>query len=113
IRALGLARATTHAAVSMGLVLAGLAPVTALFVVTSEDLRTATIVAIAGLIVGGAFGIRGLTTVLSGDQIDRAKDGATSTNHHIRAATIVFVVFACVLAARIWYVTLPLLSGAA
>lgn len=102
IDALGLARATSRAAAHAGLLLAGLAPGAALFAVTVEDAITVTIVGIGGLLLAGAIGMRSFVKEL-GPHI--------GVGLWSRVAVPSFLVFAAVLGARIWWITLPLVRG--
>ena len=100
--ALGLARATARAAAHAGLVLAGLAPGAALFAVTVEDALTVTLVGLGGLLLAGAVGMRSFVRELK----PHVGDGVLS-----KVAVPSFLVFAAVLCARIWWISLPLVRG--
>ena len=107
VDALDLSRATSRAAATAGLLLAGLAPGAALFAVTVEDAITVTILGIAGLALAGALGMRTFVREL-------APRLATSSDRGRRLAKLalpVFLVFATVLAARIWWIALPIVRG--
>lgn len=107
VDALGLARATSRAAAAAGLLLAGLAPATALFAVTVEDAVTVTVVGVCGLALAGLLAmrsfVRGLAPHLAVSDV-RARRLS-------RVALPVFVVFASILGARIWWVMLPIVRG--
>jgi hypothetical protein len=107
IDALGLARATARAAATGGLLLAGFAPGAALFAVTVEDAITVTLVGTLGLALAGTLAIRSFLVEL-GPQLERAGDRARRLS---KIALPVFLVFAAVLGARIWWVTLPIVRG--
>ncbi len=103
IDALGLSRATSRAAARAGLLLAGLAPGAALFAVTVEDAITVTCVTAGGLALAGLLAMQAFASEL-GD----VRKGVLS-----KLAVPTFLVFAAILAARIWWVSLPLLRGSA
>ena len=107
IDALGLARATSRAAAAGGLLLAGLAPGAALFALTVEDSITVTLVGMGGLTLAGILAMRSFVRQLA-PHIKRSDGGAP------RLAVIaipLFLVFASVLGARIWWVMLPIVRG--
>jgi hypothetical protein len=99
--------ASARAAARTGLVLAGLAPAAALFVVTSAEPGAAALAATAGLFVAGAIGLRSLRLEITG----ALADAPARTRTAAAALTIGFGVFAMALAARIWTSALPLLGG--
>ncbi len=107
IDALGLARATARAAAAAGLLLAGLAPGIALFALTVEDAITVTLVGSLGLALAGAVGVRSFVLALA-PQL-RGSDARAMRLSWV--ALPLFLVFAAVLGARIWWVSLPLLRG--
>jgi hypothetical protein len=107
VDALGLARATSRAAATAGLLLAGLAPGAALFAVTVEDAITVTMVGVAGLGLAGLLAMRSFVRELApqlGVSDVRARRLA-------RIAIPLFLVFAAILGARIWWVMLPIVRG--
>lgn len=107
VDALDLSRATSRATATAGLLLAGFAPGAALFAVTVEDAITVTIVGVAGLALAGVLGMRTFVREL-------APRIATSSERGRRLAKLalpLFLVFATVLAARIWWIALPILRG--
>jgi hypothetical protein len=97
------ARATART----GLVLAGLAPAAALFVVSSDASGSAAGSAIVGLVVAGAIGLTRMVGDLRG-AIDKAP---ASTRAKADLAFLGFAVFAVALSARVWWAALPLLRG--
>jgi hypothetical protein len=105
VDAIGLARATSRAAARAGLLLAGLAPGAALFAVTVEDAITVTFVAAGGLALAGLLAMQAFVAELDRQLGDNRK-GVLS-----RVALPSFLLFAAILGARIWWVTLPLLRG--
>jgi len=102
-----LAEATVGAFASTGIVLAGLAPAVALFVVTSGAPSTAAIASGTGLALGGAIGLRRFLRSLHEQLADA--DSATRAVSLIACAG--FSLFAVALAARVSIGTLPLLGG--
>ncbi|WP_437989360.1 hypothetical protein [Sorangium sp. So ce145] len=102
--------ATARAAASTGLVLGGLAPAAALFVVTGGSDLTAALMGLLGLAVGGVVGVGVLLRDL-GAALRR--DGGLVRLSGATAALVGFVVFAAVLALRVWVETLPMLKGGA
>ena len=106
VHGLGLARATSRAAATGGIVLAGLAPAAVLFAVTVEDAITVTIVGLGGLALAGGLAMRSFVISLW--------PHLASDRHQtmVRVAVPLFLLFASVLATRVWWVSLPLLRGA-
>jgi len=98
------ARATART----GLVLAGLAPAAALFVVSSDAPSSAAGAAIVGLVIAGAIGL----TRMIGDLHKAISDAPASTRAKADFAFFGFAIFAVALSARIWWAALPLLGGA-
>ena len=107
VDALGLARATSRAAAAAGLLLAGLAPGAALFALTVEDAITVTLVGAGGLTLAGVLGMRSFMRAL-GPQIDGSDGRARRLS---MVAIPLFLVFAAILGARIWWVMLPIVRG--
>jgi hypothetical protein len=99
---LGLARATSRATATAGLVLAGLAPGAALFAVTVEDAITVSIVTAGGLALAGAIAARTFVRAVAPELAPRRA---------AHAAIPVFVAFAALLAARLFWLGLPLLRA--
>lgn len=93
---------------SSGLVLAGLAPLAALYVVTSSTVEAAAMAATFGLILGGLLGLRHLVATLA-EELAKA-DSATRAMAVV--AQLGFGVFAIVLGWRVWSALLPLVGGA-
>ena len=107
VDAFGLARATTRAAAAAGLLLAGLAPGAALFALTVEDAITVTLVGVGGLVLGGVLGMRSFVRALA-PQIH----GSDARARRLAMAAVpLFLVFAAILGARIWWVMLPIVRG--
>ncbi|MEO7332010.1 MAG: hypothetical protein ABI193_25770, partial [Minicystis sp.] len=100
--------AASRATAQAGLVLAGLAPAAALFVVSSDLPRTAAMAGMAGLILGGAIGLR----LLLGELRRALREAKVTLQLTAAIGFIGFGVFAVALAARIWTAALPVLGGA-
>ncbi|MCK6586350.1 MAG: hypothetical protein L6Q76_02085 [Polyangiaceae bacterium] len=102
--------AASRAAAATGLVLGGLAPAAALFVVTSESSSTAAVMGLLGLAVAGVIGLRvllrDLKAALESDEnlMTRAASGFVLVG---------FAAFAVLLALRVWWSSLPILNGGA
>jgi hypothetical protein len=101
-----LARATTRAAVKAGLLLAGVAPATTLFVVTVEDAITVTIVGFGALTVAGAVAARSF----QGDLEPMLAKTTEAQRFVVRVAIWSFLAFAGCLALRVWWLALPMLA---
>jgi hypothetical protein len=103
-----LARATSGAVARAGLVLGGLAPAAALYVVTVEDAITVTIVGLGALLLAGGVAsssfARGLRAPLEAS--------SPETRRWMKLAMPAFLVFAAILALRVWWLALPVLAGA-
>jgi hypothetical protein len=108
IDSFALARATTRAVAKAGLVLGGLAPAVALYVVTVEDAITVTMVGFGALILAGCIAMRSFHDDLAPTLVE----APLATRWATRAAMIAFLLFAAVLASRIWWIALPSLTGA-
>lgn len=103
----GMAAAASRATAAAGLVLAGLAPAAALYVVTSEHRGAAALAAGLGLAVGGAFGL--------GNVVSDLRKSLHDAKPTIRAAADLafagFGLFAVVVAIRVWMSLLPILGA--
>ncbi len=107
IDAFALGRATTRAAAHAGLVLGGLAPAAALFVVTVEDTITVTIMGFGALLLAGAIAARSFSR-----EIGERVAGASPRTRALAAICVpAFLVFATVLSLRVFWITLPILTG--
>jgi hypothetical protein len=107
VDACGLARATTRAAAAAGLLLAGLAPGAALFALTVEDAITVTLVGVGGLALAGVLGMRSFVHALA----PQLRGSDERARHLAMVAVPLFLVFAAILGARIWWVMLPIVRG--
>jgi len=103
-----LARATSGAVARAGLILGGLAPAAALYVVTVEDAITVSVVGFASLALAGAIGVSSFATDLRTPLAAASRD----TRRWMTVAMPAFVLFAAVLALRVWWLALPVLTGA-
>lgn len=99
--------AAARAPARPGLVLAGLAPAAALFVVSSDAPSSAAGSAIVGLVVAGALGL----TRMVGDLHGVVHKAPAATRAKADFVFLGFAVFAIALSARIWWAALPLLRG--
>jgi hypothetical protein len=106
VDAMALAKATSRAAAKAGLVLAGLAPAAALFVVTVEDAITVTMVGFGGLVLAGAIAARSFSKELG----PLIRSAPAATRAAMSVAMPAFLLFAAVLAARVWWIALPFLT---
>jgi hypothetical protein len=102
-----LGRATARAAAKAGLVLGGLAPATALYVVTVEDAITVSIVGFGGLFLAGVIALRSFAAELGAP----LRTAPPVTQMAMTVALPAFLLFACALAVRVWWLVLPILTG--
>jgi hypothetical protein len=100
--------ATARAAASSGLLLAGLAPATALLVVTIDSAAAAALVARAGLLLAAAFGGLPLLAAFHAE----LQPASLGTRWKSRLALLGFAVFSLALATRMAAALLPILGGA-
>jgi hypothetical protein len=101
--------ASVKGCAASGLVLAGLAPLAAVYVVGSDAPASASLAGGAGLVLGGLLGLRYFNAALraalaTADSATRALAGFVQ---------LAFAAFAIALASRVWTSLLPLLGGAA
>jgi hypothetical protein len=94
---------------SAGLLLAGLAPAAALFVVSSQTAEAAAGVVSAGLVLGGGVALARVAWQVA----HRAFAGDARASLGGLAISGGFALFAVALAARVWAAMLPILGGAA
>jgi hypothetical protein len=107
IDARGVASTAARGVGSAGLLLAGLAPAAALFVVSSETPLAASSAVVIGLLLGG-----GVALVRTTWEIFRsAARGHAGSFFGGTAVAVGFSVFAVALAVRIWWAVLPILRG--
>ncbi len=108
IDAYALGRATTRAAAHAGLVLGGFAPAAALFVVTVEDAITVTVMGFGALLLAGAIAARSFAR-----EIAQRVEGSPPRTRYLAALCVpAFLVFSAVLSLRVFWITLPILTGA-
>jgi hypothetical protein len=101
-----LARATSRASMRAGLFLAGLAPGAALIVVTVEDAITVTVAGLGALLLAGAIAAQSF----AGDLRPQLAAAPRGTRAVLSLAMPAFLLFAAVLAARVWWLALPMLT---
>jgi hypothetical protein len=93
---------------SAGVLLSGLAPAAALFVVSSEAPAAARGAVVFGLVLGGGVALaRTVWDVVRSAFAGRSGSGASGA-----AIALGFAVFAVALAVRVWSQVLPILGGA-
>lgn len=102
------ALAAARGLASAGLVLAGLAPLAAFYVVTSASPIAAALAASLGLVVGGALGLRHLVLTLR----EALEEASPMTRAWATVCQLGFGVFAVLLGWRVWGAMLPLVGGA-
>lgn len=102
------ASAAARSAASTGLVLGGLAPAAALFVVTSDSREAAALAGALGLAVGGVLGLRAFLRDIG--EVTSRSGGVTRFVSGLAFGG--FTVFATALAIRVWFAALPLFGGA-
>jgi len=103
------AAAAARGIAAAGLVLAGLAPAIAVFVVTSATLDGAALASGVALVAGGAIGLGHVLRVV-GTALERAD---SATRGMATLVLIGFAIFAIALASRVWGSLLPVLAGGA
>jgi hypothetical protein len=101
-----LARATSRASLRAGLFLAGLAPGAALIVVTVEDAVTVTVAGLGSLLLAGAIAAQSFAA----DLRPQLAAAPRATRAVLSLAMPAFLLFAAVLAARVWWLALPMLT---
>jgi hypothetical protein len=108
IDAATLGRATSRAAAKAGLILGGLAPAAVLYVVTVEDAITVSIVGFGGLLLAGSIALRSFA-----DELRHPLRSANATAQiAMTLALPAFLLFAAALSVRVWWLALPILTGA-
>ena len=106
VEIMDLARATSRASIRAGLFLAGLAPGAALLVVTVEEAVTVTVAGFGALMIAGGIAAASFAT----DLRPRLAGAPRATRIVMSVAMPVFLLFAAVLAARVWWLALPMLT---
>jgi len=107
IDGLAFASSVSRAAATGGLALAGLAPAAALLTASTEGPVAAALYGALGLVVAGSLALRGLHRELSAAWQRSQRPGGLAQ----LLATLGFSLFASLLTARIWWLTLPMLGG--
>jgi hypothetical protein len=108
IDAAALGRATSRAAAKAGLILGGLAPAAALYVVTVEDAITVSVVGFGALFLAGVIALRSFADELG----EPLRAAPPKTQIAMTLALPAFLLFASALAIRVWWLALPILTGA-
>ncbi|MGH7296441.1 MAG: hypothetical protein ACRELB_15995 [Polyangiaceae bacterium] len=106
LQAMQLAQATTRAAMRAGLFLAGVAPAAALLVVTVEDATTVDALGFGGLAFAGWIAASSFSAELR----PARRSAPAVTRALLSVALPAFLLFAAVLAARVWWLALPVLT---
>ena len=106
LQAMQLAQATTRATMRAGLFLAGIAPAAALLVVTVEDATTVDVIGFGGLVFAGSIAAASFST----DLRPARRSAPAVTRALLSIALPSFLLFAAVLAVRVWWLALPMLT---
>ena len=106
LEAMDLAHATSRAAMRAGLLLAGIAPGMAMLVVTVEETLTVDVMGFAALLFAGAVAGHGFVS----DLRPALGEAPRLTRAILSVALPAFLLFAAVLAARVWWLSLPMLT---
>jgi hypothetical protein len=106
VEIMDLARATSRASIRAGLFLAGLAPGVALLVVTVEEAVTVTVAGFGALALAGGIA----ASSFASDLQPRLAGAPRATRVLMSVAMPAFLLFAAVLAARVWWLALPMLT---
>jgi hypothetical protein len=101
---IALAAAVARGSATAGLMLAGLAPAMLLMGITCERYESVAFYAAWGLVVSFGFGMRAIFRHL--------RDVESILGVRARVLSAGFVIFACILAARVGWMTLPLIRSA-
>jgi hypothetical protein len=107
VTALGLARSAGRGAAALGMVLAGLAPLTALYGVSADDGLWGAIAGLVALMLGGFVGL----SQFHGSLRDQLASAPLATRSAMMAAAAIFGLFATVASARIWFALVPSFGG--
>ncbi len=107
VTAVGLARSTGRGAAALGMVLAGLAPLTALYGVSASEPLWGASAGILALMLGGVVGLGQFHGSLR-SQLGGASPSARSA---MMLSAGIFAVLATVASARIWFALLPSFGG--
>ncbi|HEY3818020.1 MAG TPA: hypothetical protein VGL81_12660 [Polyangiaceae bacterium] len=108
LEGMDLLHATSRAAMRAGLFLAGLAPAVAMLVVTVEESVTVDVIGFGGLLLAGAIAARAFVAELR----PALADAPRNTRAILMFALPAFLLFAALLAARVWWLALPMLTEA-
>jgi hypothetical protein len=105
--ALDVGRSAARGAAALGTCLAGLAPITALFIVSSHARVWGALVGICALVFSGLVGVGHFHVSLR----EQLRDASQSKRSAAMLAITIFGVLATVAAARIWLGELPIYGG--
>ena len=108
LEAMDLLHATSRAAMRAGLFLAGIAPAVAMLVVTVEETVTVDVMGFGGLLFAGAIAGHAFVAELR----PALATAPRTTRAILSVALPAFLLFAAVLAARVWWLALPMLTEA-
>jgi hypothetical protein len=100
--------AVARGVATVGLVLAGLAPGALLVTVTTEGGLSAAVIGGLGLLAAGTLGLRHTMREL----LLRVSDADPAKRRRAKLLSTVFALFVVVLAARVWWLVLPMLGRA-
>lgn len=108
LEAMDLLHATSRAVMRAGLFLAGVAPAVAMLVVTVEETVTVDIMGFGALLFAGAIAGQAFVAELR----PALASAPRMTRAILSVALPAFLLFAAVLAARVWWLALPMLTEA-
>jgi hypothetical protein len=108
LEAMDLLHATSRAVMRAGLFLAGVAPALAMLVVTVEETVTVDIMGFGALLFAGAIAGQAFVAELR----PALASAPRMTRAILSVALPAFLLFAAVLAARVWWLALPMLTEA-
>jgi hypothetical protein len=108
LEAMDLLHATSRAVMRAGLFLAGVAPAVAMLVVTVEETVTVDIMGFGALLFAGAIAGQSFVAELR----PALASAPRMTRAILSVALPAFLLFAAVLAARVWWLALPMLTEA-
>src|SRR5262245_19971725 len=108
--ALDLARSAARGTVALGAALAGIAPLTALYVVSGETRASGALVAVLALVFGGAVRMGHFLRSIWKKTVEASAGGSRLRTIVVLCATV-FAILCTVTAARVWFGTLPIFRG--
>lgn len=107
VDAVGMARCAGRGTAALGMVLAGLAPLTALYAVSTEDRVWAGLAGIAALLLAGLVAVGQFRGAL----FEATREASLSARNALNLATLAFGALVAVAAARIWWSCVPTFGG--